>query len=307
MRRWLFVAVLLVASACSASDRGDESASTDGVEPVGRAEAVVVASFDFAESRLVAEIYSQALEDEGMTVERQFGLGPRELVLPALRQGFVDVVPEYAGSALDAVAPGSDVNRSDVAAVVDELARTVAAWDLMVLVPSEASNQNVMAVTADTASERGLVATSDLAPIAPSLTIGGPPECPVRPNCLLGLEEVYGVRFDSFVPLPSEELVRRALVDGVIDVGVLFSTDAALAGDALVVLGDDRRLQPADNVVPLARSGVLDGRAIAALDEVSVQLTTPNLRFLNWRVANAGHGDVAEARAWLLRHDLIAR
>ena len=306
MRRWVFVAVLLVSGACSGSDRSAESSATDGVEAVGP-EAVVVASFDFAESRLVAEIYAQALEDEGITVDRQLGLGPRELVGPALRQGFVDVVPEYAGSALDAAAPGAEVDRRDVAAVVDELTGAVDAWGLDVLAPSRASNENVVAVTADTATERGVAATSDLVPIASSLTLGGPPECPARPRCLLGLQDVYGLGFGAFVPFASAELVRRALVDGVIDVGVLFSTDAALAGDALIVLRDDRGLQPADNIVPLVRSGALDDLAIAALDEVSVRLTTSNLRFLNWRVANAGHGDVAEARAWLLRHDLISR
>jgi osmoprotectant transport system substrate-binding protein len=303
MRRWVFVAVALVLIACSGSEHRDVSSRTDAVD---RAD-VVVASFDFAESRLVAEIYAQALEDEGFIVDRQLGLGPRELVVPAMRQGFVDVVPEYAGSALDAAAPTSAVDRGDVVAVLEELAGAVGEWGLEVLEPSRASNQNVVAVTAVSAAERGFGAISDLAPTAASLTLGGPPECPMRPRCLLGLVEVYGLRFDSFVPLADEELVRLALVDGVIDVGVLFSTDAVLAGDALVVLHDDRELQPADNIVPLVRSDVLDDRAIAALDEVSRLLTTSNLRFLNWRVAYAGHGDVAEARAWLLRQDLVAR
>jgi osmoprotectant transport system substrate-binding protein len=305
MRRWVFVAALLVVSACSGS--GTQPAGSAGTGAAGRADGVVVASFDFAESRLVAEIYAQALEDEGVAVDRQFGLGPRELVVPALRQGFVDVVPEYAGSALDAVAPDSEVDRRDAAAVVGALSTTVGEWGLDVLVPSGASNVNVVAVTAESAEDGGVDAISDLVPDAASLVLGGPPECPARPRCLLGLEEVYGLRFASFVPLASEELVRRALVDGVIDVGVLFSTDAALAGDALVVLRDDRELQPADNIVPMVRTGVLDEQAIAALDEVSALLTTSNLRFLNWRVANSGHGDVAEARAWLLRQQLISR
>jgi osmoprotectant transport system substrate-binding protein len=307
MQRWLFVAVVLVLGACSGSDAGDGLSETEEIQTAERRESIVVASFDFAESRLVAEIYAQALEDEGITVDRQLGLGPRELVVPALRQGLVDVVPEYAGSALDAAAPTSKVDRRDVEAVVDELAAAVDEWGLDVLAPSPASNQNVVVVTEEMASERGVEATSDLGPTAASLTLGGPPECPVRPSCLLGLVEVYGLGFDSFVPLAGEELVQRALVDGVIDVGVLFSTDAVLAGDALVVLRDDRELQPADNIVPLVRAGVLDDWAIAALDEVSELLTTSNLRFLNWRVANAGHGEVAEARAWLLRQDLVAR
>jgi osmoprotectant transport system substrate-binding protein len=140
------------------------------------------------------------------------------------------------------------------------------------------------------------------------LAIGGPPECPQRPRCLPGLAEVYGLRFDGFVPLAGEALVRRALADGVIEVGVLFSTDASLAGGELVVLDDDRRLQPPDNVVPMVRTAVLDDdRIAAALDEVTAELTTTNLRFLNWRVANAGGSVADEARGWLVRHGLVAR
>ena len=298
MRRWLFVAVLIGTSACSSADRTDEPAGADGV---------VVTSFDFAESRLVAEIYAQALEDEGIAVDRQIGLGPRELVVPALRQGFVDIVPEYAGSALDAVAPGSGVDRGDVTAVVDGLADAVRDWGLDVLAPSRASNQNVLAVTRETAVGQDVTSISDLGPNAGSLTIGGPPECPARPRCLIGLAEVYGLEFGSFVPLADEELVRRALVDGVIDVGVLFSTDASLASDALVVLVDDAGLQPADVIVPVVRRGAVDGAAADVLDEVSARLTTTNLRFLNWRVANGGGDLAAEARGWLLRHGLVAR
>lgn len=299
MRRWLFVAALIGTSACSGGERTEpRPGPTDGI---------VVTSFDFAESQLIAEIYAQALEDEGIAVDRQVGLGPRELVLTALRQGFVDIVPEYAGSALDAAAPGSDVDRNDVTAVVDALADAVRDWGLDVLAVSLASNQNVLAVTRDTALGHAVTSISDLRPIASSLTIGGPPECPDRPRCLVGLAEVYGLGFGSFVPLADEELVRRALLDGVIDVGVLFSTDASLAGDALVVLVDDRGLQPVDNIVPVIRRGAIDAGAVAALDEVSARLTTTNLRFLNWRVANGGNGIAAEARGWLVRHGLVAR
>ena len=110
------------------------------------------------------------------------------------------------------------------------------------------------------------------------------------------------------MPLAGAELVRRAIDDGVVDVGVLFSTDAVLAGDGLVVLDDDRHLQPPDNVVPMVRSAkARDARISAALDLVSARLTTDNLRFLNWRLANAGTSIEAEARGWLIRQRLIAR
>lgn len=301
MRRSLVavLAVLALAAGC-ADGPGDEAVA----DPA----AVVVASFNFAESDLLAEIYAQALEDEGVPVRRELGLGQRELVLPALRRGLVDVVPEYAGSVLDATAPRSPIDRSDLGAVVSALGEAVAPWGLEVLEPSAASNQNVVVVTADLARTHELASVSDLRALAPSSTIGGPPECPRRSTCLAGLDDRYGLHFEAFVPLAGADLVHRALADGVIDVGVLFSTDAALAGDELVALADDRHLQPPDDVVPLVRSAVLeDPRVERALDEVSEQLTTRSLRFVNWRLANTGTTIAAEAHGWLVRHGLVAR
>jgi osmoprotectant transport system substrate-binding protein len=122
-----------------------------------------------------------------------------------------------------------------------------------------------------------------------------------------GLADRYGVEFGRFVPLPGEELVRRALDDGVIDVGILFTTDASLAAPGLVVLADDRGLQRADNVVPLVRRAAADREVVAVLDAVSSRLTTTGLRLLNWRLANAGTSVEAEARAWLVRQGLAPR
>ena len=254
-------AVLLLATGCTGSvDR-----------PPTPANGVVVASFNFDESRLLAEIYAQALEDEGVVVQRQLDLGQRELVLPALREGLVDVVPEYAGSALDAAAPGSSADRGDVTSVLAALDRAVAPWGLTPLAPSTASNQNVLAVTRATAETLGLTSISDLARTVP-IVLGGPPECRDRPGCLPGLQERYALQVTRFVPFTGAALVRRALDDDVIDVGVLFSTDAQLADDDLVILDDDRGLQPPDEVVPLVRTAVLDDDAVGkALDEVSAR------------------------------------
>ena len=290
--------VLVALAGCSGGERQGTQA------PPG----LVVASFSFAESELVAEIYAQALEASGLAVQRQLGLGSREMVLPGLRRGLVDVVPEYAGSALDAVAPDSEAERLDVSAVVADLGDELGPWGLSVLAPSSASNENVIAVRSDVAEELDLRAVSDLAPSADGFVLGGPPECPRRPRCLPGLDERYGLRFAGFEPFDDAVLVRRALVDGVIDVGVLFSTDAALTGEGVAVLLDDRRLQPPDNVVPVVRTEVLaDQRVRSTLDEVSAALTTDGLRLLNWRLANAGTDPAAEARAWLIRHELVDR
>ena len=303
MRRRLVRAVLvplvLLATGCRGGTPSPPQAATAGV---------VVASFDFDESRLLAEIYAQALEDEGVAVRREVGLGPRELVLPAMRASLVDVVPEYAGAALDAASTGPPVATADRSEVVAALAQAVAPWDLTPLTPSRASNQNVLAVSTALAREHDLRSVSDLRSIGEPLVLGGPAECPRRPRCLPGYEARYGLRFRYFVPLAGAELVARALADDVVDVGLLFSTDAALAGGDLVALTDDRFLQPPDVVVPLVRTAVLDDERIAAaLDEVSAELTTEGLRFVNWRLVNAGTTPAAEARGWLLRHGLVAR
>jgi osmoprotectant transport system substrate-binding protein len=293
---------VLALAACGGGEQEAPSAPDEGV---------AVASFNFPESRLVAEIYAQALEDEGIPVRRELDLGPRELVLPALRQGRVDIVPEYLGTALTAAAPAVTVDRSDPDAVSRALAAAIEQWDLRVLSYADAQNQNGLVVTRATAERLAVRTTSDLGRVARRLTLGGPPECPSRRYCLEGLAEVYGLRFAAFVPLAEQSYVRQALKDYVIDVGVLFTTDGILAGDDLVLLDDDRGLQPAENLVPMVRSDVLeaaDGRRVAAaLEEVSHRLTTANLRFLNWRVSVAGNDPASEARGWLIRQGLVDR
>ena len=296
------LAVPLLVVACSAPAPPPRAAAPEGVG---------VASFNFPESRLVAEIYAQALEDEGVDVRRELDLGPRELVMPALRQGLVDLVPEYIGTALTAADPGAAADVSDPEAVRGALASAVEPWGLRVLAHAAAQNQNALVVTRRTAERLSLAAVGDLGPAAATLTLGGPPECPERPYCLGGLRDVYGLRFEAFVPIAGQDRVRRALDDGVVDVGVLFTTDGALVGGDLVQLADDRGLQPAENLAPLVRADVVAGaggdRVVTALDEVSARLTTANLRFLNWRVSVAGNAPAAEAHGWLVRQGLVGR
>jgi osmoprotectant transport system substrate-binding protein len=270
--------------------------------------AVVVASFSFPESRLLAEIYAQALEAAAVPVRREVDLGPRELVLPALQQGAADVVPEYVGSALSAVAPGSGVDPSDPAAVRAALDRALRRWDLRALDLAAASNQNGLVVTARTAARLGLRTISDLRAVDGTMTFGGTPECPTREYCLVGLRRVYGLRFAEFLPFESESQRVAALEQQLVDVALVFTTDGHLATGDFVLLRDDRRLQPVENVVPVVSARAVERygqRVVRALDAVSAELTTQNLVFLNWRVEVAGKPVQAEARGWLRRHGLL--
>ena len=293
----LLLAVLLLQS-CSGR------APSDSVAKTPHEEALVVASFDFPESELLAEIYAQALEGAGIPVRRSFDLGPRELVLPALEQDLVDVVPEYVGSALQALRPGTAVP-AGTSEAVESLAGALRPWGLSVLRPAPASDTNGLVVTAATARRLDLRTISDLRRVAPRLQVGGPPECPGRRYCLIGLQERYGLRFAGFSAFSSEAQRRTALTDGVVDVAVMFTTDGLLVTDELVLLEDDRRLQPPENVVPVVTQRALDrygNRIRPALDQVSAALSTSSLTFVNWRVEVAGKSVPVEASAWLRRH-----
>jgi osmoprotectant transport system substrate-binding protein len=271
---------------------------------------VVVASFNFPESELLAAIYALAIQHAGIPVRLRLDLGPRELVEPALEQGLVDLVPEYLGTALTSVEPHPSIPMSDPAAVRAALARALAGWGIQVLTPARAQDQNGVVVTSATAARLHLRTVSDLRRSAGSLTLGGPPECRARPYCLPGLRNVYGLRFSRFLPFDTEQQRLTALRDGVVNVAVLFTTDGNLAVGGLVLLADNRHLQPAENIVPVVSAADVaryGKRLTGAIDAVSAQLTSPGLLYLNWRIEVAGNGMLAEARAWLERHGILPR
>jgi osmoprotectant transport system substrate-binding protein len=269
-----------------------------------------VASFNFPESELLAEIYAQALAAAGMPVRIELDLGTRELVLPAFQQGLVDVVPEYIGSALTALEPDAAIDMSRPALVAGQLTLSLAPWHGEVLSFSPAQDQNGFAVTLASAEKYDLHAVSDLRNVGAGLTLTGPPECPGRTYCLLGLQRTYGLRVQRFIPLDTESQRVTALDEQVADMALMFSTDAALASGDIVFLTDDRHLQPADNVAPIVRDVVVarfGTRLVRTLDAVSAQLTTRELIFLNWRVAVEGRTAAAEAHGWLVRQRLVPR
>jgi len=265
--------------------------------------AITVGSFDFAESELLAELYSQAMEAAGLDVVRAFQLGPRELVAPALETGLVELVPEYAGTALSFVSLGEITPPVDPVATHQTLLAALRKTSATALEAAPAQDTNALVVTQETASALDLRRISDLARAAPRLTLGGPPECPERPRCLAGLEDVYGLRFAEFLPLDAGGArTRSALRDGYVDVAVLFTTDPVIVDEGWVELEDDRGLQPAENVTPIVRREVVErwgDTLVGALDAVSRRLTTEELRTLN-RVVDSGEQTAVEAaRQWL--------
>ena len=298
--------VVLVVAAVACGPRGPERSP----EAAAPSDAVTVGSFNFPESGLLAELYAQALENVGIPVARQPHVGPREIMTPALEQGLVDLVPEYLGSALAYVEPDAAEPALDAASARQRLSDVLAERELVVLSVAPAENQNGVVVRRDTAERFGLRSISDLAPVAGELVFGGPPECRERPYCLIGLRSVYGLDFARFVPLDSGgRATRAALSGGEIDVGLLFTTDGHLAGGDLVLLADDRSLQPAENVVAVARRQVVERYGetlVQRLDRVSAELTTAELSDLNRQMTIEEQDASVVAARWLAEHGLGA-
>ncbi len=264
-------------------------------------DAITVGSFNFPESVLLAQLYGQALRSAGFRVEFALDLGARELVEPALQRGLVELVPEYAGSALEFVA-GEGSASPDERATHRALARAMASRGLSVLAPSPAQDQNGIVVTKETATLYGLHAISDLGPVAPQMAFGGPPECRERALCLAGLTSVYGLRFESFVPLDQGgALTVAALQAGQVQAALLFTSDGQIDAHGFVLLEDDRHLQPAENVTPIVRTDALTRfgpRLAEVTNAVSAALTTEDLQRMNGDIA-AGEAPAAVAAGWL--------
>lgn len=263
--------------------------------------AIRFASYDFPESQTLVEVYAEAARRAGLPVTVQHGIGTREVVSPALQQGVVDVVVEYLGTATLFARPAFPDLPETPEGMYAVLSRTLGGRGVLVLDPARAEDQNGFAVTTAFAAERGVRALSDLAPLAPGLAFGGPPECPDRPLCLEGLEEVYGLQFAEVLGMPTRAATVEALLSGDIQVGLLETTEARLAVAPLVLLDDDRGLQPRENVVPMVRAEVADrweGRLVEALNEASELLTTGDLVQLNRAVELDGLTPEEAARRW---------
>lgn len=288
----------LTGTACTASG----GSWTGPVAGPGRPE-IVVGSYNFPESVLLAYIYADALADRGYPVRVLPGLGTRELVDPALMTGLIQLVPEYTGSALEFVSLGRVTATASVAVTAQALARAMAGRGLIIGRAAAAQDGNAMVVTAATAGRYRLRTISDLAKVANRLVFGGPPECPQRAYCLPGLRLIYGLRFRQFVPLDAGgPLTRQALIAGDVSVALLFTTDPAIKTRHLVVLADNRGLQPAENVVPVIRreTAVRYGEGLlAALDAVSARLSTSGLAALDADIQLGNADPRTVARHWL--------
>ncbi|QYG91116.1 glycine/betaine ABC transporter substrate-binding protein [Iamia sp. SCSIO 61187] len=155
---------------------------------------LTVGSSNFAESNIAAQLYGQALEAAGVDVSYTPDIGARDVYYEALKSGDIDLVPEFTGTLLTFL-DGEAEASPDVEEVLEQLRPLAEEDGITILEPAEADSVNTFVVTAETAEEYGLSTVSDLAGVEDPLVLGGPPECPERPYCLVGLQETYGLSF----------------------------------------------------------------------------------------------------------------
>jgi len=269
-----------------------------------------VGSTNFSEQIVLAELYGQVLEGKGYKIERKLNLGSREIVAPALESGQIDLYPEYLATMLAYVTKNEQVGTSDPAATLTSLQAALNPRGMTVLDYAPAIDTNALVVTKATADRYNLKKTSDLAAHMDQMTLGGPPTCPDRPFCLLGYRDVYGLTFKEFKPLDTGgPITVSALTSNQIDVAVLFSSDAVITAQSLVLLDDDKHLQLADNVAPVVRTAAMGqfGDEIKALAKsVSSILTTEELTGLNRQVGIDRMDPKDAATAWLKAKKLIS-
>lgn len=296
-------ALVLLVSACQPG--GSNSPSPSSGTPSTQAElpTVVIGSANFDEAAVVAEIYAQALEAEGFTVDRNLYTGPRETTFPALESGELNLMPEYIGSLLGVSLGGEATGDADT--TFADLQDGLAEHGLVAFEYSPGADQNAFAVTAETAEANDLVTLTDASAIAGDLTWGLPPECETRPTCGAGLSDMYGIDIAS-VPVetidPCSPAMAEALDTGAIDVGLLCSTQPEIITYNLVVLEDDQHLQPADNMAPVLTQALADAGGDlleSTLNAISAKLETEDLTNLYYAVAVDAQ-DLAEvAQTWL--------
>ena len=299
MRRTLtlaatFASAALALSACGTVESLEGRSNMD-------ASTIIVGSQDYYSNEIIAEAYAQALEGAGFTVERQLRIGQREVYMPEIEAGAIDVFPEYTGNLLQYLDQNASAHTSEE---VYAALQTALPMGLRALDQAPAADQDSYVVTADFAATHSLTSIGDLAG-AGALTLGGNSELQTRPYGPTGLSDLYGVTV-GFTPIEDSggPLTVKALKDGDIQLANIYSSDPALADGTLMVLDDPKGLFLASHVVPLASSRVNDDAA-AVINRVSAAMDAEDLVEMN-RASTADQKSASQiAREWLISEGLL--
>ncbi|WP_375426096.1 ABC transporter substrate-binding protein [uncultured Friedmanniella sp.] len=302
----LLLVVGLAGSLAACGSSNPTAAPPASSAPAGK---IVIGSFAFPESEILGNIYAQALEAKGIQVQTKFNIGPRQQTIPALKDGSINLIPEYNGNLLAfydtkyTARTTADVD----AALVDK----VAVDKLRVLKSAPAEDKDAYVVTRKTADAKGLAAIGDLSKLVP-FKLGANPQFGELGYGIPGLKSVYKVGANAkdvtFVPIEDfggPDTVK-ALVDDSVQVADIYTTSPAIKTDDLVVLQDPENMISSQNIVPLVADSVYTDQLGTTLDAVSAALTTDDLIALRDRVEGKEKASAeTAAKEWLSSKGLI--
>jgi osmoprotectant transport system substrate-binding protein len=261
---------------------------------------ITVGSADFSESQLLAEIYGQALAAKGIEVKKKPNIGNRETYMAAIKDGSVDLVPEYTGAALAYFDKNS--TETDPQKAYDALKKALTPG-LEILAMSPATDEDTIVVTKATADKYSLKSIGDLK--GKNLVAGGSSEFKVRTAGLKGMKEKYGVDFKDYKTLDAGgPLSIKALETNQIQVTDLFTTQAVIKDKGWVQLEDPQNILPPNNIVPLIRTDHKSDDVSATLNAVDAKLTTDDLTALVKRIDVGKESADAVAKDWLSKNPL---
>jgi osmoprotectant transport system substrate-binding protein len=273
-----------------AATPGSESGAESGKIQRDEANAEVqltIGSKNFTEQKVLGEIYAQGLEAAGFAVSKDLNLGDEKTALAALKSDEISAYPEYTGTALlSFFGKTADELPKDPQAAYEEARAGFEAEGLVALPPTPFTSSNEVAVTQATAEEHSLQTISDLEGKSQDLVIYGSPECRQRLDCLLGLQQVYGLRFKRFVPVDIAQR-HEVLTSGRADISIVFTTDPQIQRENFVLLEDDQGMFPPYNSTLVMKQETADAggenlrRTVELIQE---QLTDENMQELNARV-----------------------
>src|SRR4051812_45730638 len=311
--------VVLAACGSSSSDNTSSSSAASGsttadngkkIQPnaANKSKTVTIGSKNFTEEFILGQIYAQALKAAGYSVKTQLNLGSEQIALRAVKSGQVDAYPEYTGTALTSFfkKKAEDVPKDEQQAY--ELAKTnFAKQNLVALPPTPFTDSNGVGMLKATADKLGVSSISDLKDKASKLRFTGTPECPQRPDCLLGLRDIYGLKFKKVIPV-DPSLRYSVLEKKKADVGIVFTTDGQLAQGKVKLLEDDMHMFPPYNVTLVFKPDTLSALgpdARETIDMVQQGLTTEAMQELNSRVDIDKQTPAAVAKAYLTESGYI--
>jgi glycine betaine/choline ABC-type transport system substrate-binding protein/ABC-type proline/glycine betaine transport system permease subunit len=310
---------VFVLAACGGSDnKGSGGAAATTTDTTAQSAAITknpdnakvtltVGSKNFTEQKVLGEIYAQAFGAAGYGVKRQLNLGDEQTALKALKGGQISGYPEYTGtillSFLNTKASDLPTDEQDAYTKAKD---GMATQGIDAYAPTPFTSSNEVGVLKSKAAELGLQKISDLKPKASQLTLYGSPECRTRRDCLLGLQQVYGLKFKKFVPVDIDQR-HEVLKNGDADLSIVFTTDPQIKRDNEVLLEDDKGMFPPYNSTFLVKRSTADTAGPdlqKTIDAVNKNLTADVMQELNARVDLDKETPAQAASAYLKQYKL---